>query len=468
MSGKLYAGVSTVDISPGQGIGLAGYPHLERANTGIHDPLYASCIYLDNGETKLAIVTMDLVKYSKKHVRAIRNKAWEKYGIPPGNIMICCSHTHSGPLTGNRLDMEGVEKGIEPDSRYMKQLEEKLDCLIGEASTKLFEARIGVEKGYCGKEQGVGGNRNDPGGLSDPEVCVIGVKDGAGRWRACLVEYALHPTFIHGDSTVVSADYPCYIRRYLADTKPGITVLFAQGTSGNQSSRYFRSSQSFAEAERVGRAIGREADRVLDAMELSAEAGLFVKSVETEIDLKELPPKEKAMKDLDEARKFLDGLKASNAPYVAIRNAEVKVFGMENILGYVNAAGKSRGLKALSDEMPVEIQVIGIGNARIAGIQGELFVEYGLKIKAGSPFGKTLVIELANGALPGYVCTAEAHANRTYEAGTSLMTAKTGEILVDATLKLIGDSISTLARLYGRSSICQQNDGNGNKQSGKT
>jgi len=57
----LKAGASIVDISPKKGIELAGYPHYLRHNTGIHDPLYASCIFLDDGITKLAIVCMDIL-----------------------------------------------------------------------------------------------------------------------------------------------------------------------------------------------------------------------------------------------------------------------------------------------------------------------------------------------------------------------------------------------------------------------
>jgi len=42
----LKAGMSRVDITPPQGLELAGYPHYPRNNTGAHDPLYAACMYL--------------------------------------------------------------------------------------------------------------------------------------------------------------------------------------------------------------------------------------------------------------------------------------------------------------------------------------------------------------------------------------------------------------------------------------
>ena len=74
MKGKLRAGVSVRDISPKQGLQLAGYPHYQRKNIGIHDPLYASCIYLDNSHEKIVLVALDLVKYSKSLVRKVRKR----------------------------------------------------------------------------------------------------------------------------------------------------------------------------------------------------------------------------------------------------------------------------------------------------------------------------------------------------------------------------------------------------------
>jgi exopolysaccharide biosynthesis predicted pyruvyltransferase EpsI len=80
MENKLKAGISIVDISPKQGIRLAGYPHYDRANTGIHDSLYASCMYLDNGKNKIAIVAMDILKYPKKQVYGMEICLYIKVG----------------------------------------------------------------------------------------------------------------------------------------------------------------------------------------------------------------------------------------------------------------------------------------------------------------------------------------------------------------------------------------------------
>ena len=60
----LKAGMSRVDITPPQGLELAGYPHYPRYNTGAHDPLYAACMYLENDGVEVAMITLDLLFFS--------------------------------------------------------------------------------------------------------------------------------------------------------------------------------------------------------------------------------------------------------------------------------------------------------------------------------------------------------------------------------------------------------------------
>jgi len=435
MTKLLKAGVSIVDISPGKEIELAGYPHFPRYDTGIHDPLYASCIFLDDGITKLAIVCMDILMYSKTYVKSVRTKVSAQTEIPPKNIMISCSHTHSGPWASGRLDLEALKKGLKPDENYIKKLEDKIVSLIVKAYKNTFEAKIGVGKGFCGKEKGIGGNRRDPKGVADPQVWTIGIQDREGNWKACLVKYSLHPTIIHENSTLVTADYPGYIRKYLGKTKPDAIMLFAQGTSGNQSTRYFRSEQTFEEAKRIGYAIGKETNNVLNSMKLKSNTSLIVKSAETDIELKKLPSKKEAEAEVLRTRDKLEKLKKENASYIDIQNANLQNLGAEDTLGFVLL--KKKGLDLKADELPVEIQIIGIGKSRIVGVQGEIFVEFGLKIQKNSPFKNTFVITLANGCLPGYACTKEAYIQGGYEAGASMLTGKSGDIIVETALKLV-------------------------------
>lgn len=441
MSSKsLRAGASIVDISPAKGIELAGYPHYPRYNTGIHDPLYANCLFLDDGRTKIAIVAMDLLQYSKAYVSSVRNKVSRQIDIPPANIMICASHTHSGPWASSRLDFDGLGQNSKPDSTYIANLEKKLVAIVVEAYNNARNAKIGIDKGYVGREQRIGGNRRDPNGIADPEVWTVGVQDSNGKWIACLVKYALHPTILHADNTLVSADYPGYIREYFAKTKPGMIFLFAQGTSGNQSTRFFRQGQTFKEANRIGLAIGAEANRVLNSLELSSNVPLIVKSEEIELELKKPPTLVEAEANLRETIQHLEALKAAHASYTEIQTLNLHRLGAEATLAYVRIKERGERIELYEDEHPVEIQIIGIGDNRIVCLPGEVFVEFGLAIQRKSPYKNTFVIELANGCLPGYVCTPEAYVEGGYETGASLLTDKAGEMMVETALKLINET----------------------------
>jgi len=239
---------------------------------------------------------------------------------------------------------------------------------------------------------------------------------------------------------LVTADYPGYIRKYLSETKPDAIFLFAQGASGDQSTRYFRKGQNFSEAKRIGYAIGEEADKVLNSMKLKSDVYLVVKSSEVDIDLKELPSREEAEAEVLKTKNKLEKLKKENAFYIKIQNANLKNLGAEDNLGYILLKEKGIDIDLKVDELPVEVQVIGIGESRIVAVQGEVFVEFGLDIQKESPFKNTFVIELANGCLPGYACTKEAYMQGGYEADTSLLTGKAGDSIVETALKLLKET----------------------------
>ena len=202
---SIKAGVEVRDISPKKGLPLGGYPHFPRYNTGVHDPLHAGCLYFSDGENEIALAAMDLLFFSKKYVRQVRERINKQCGIPQDAIMISCAHTHSGPWAAGGIDDETLFDN--EDMEYVEQLMDKLVDGIVKAKQGAFEAKVAVTKGYCGPEQGVGGNRRDPKGPADTDVCTIAVKDMGDVVRGIYVNYALHPTVMHEDSTVVTADF---------------------------------------------------------------------------------------------------------------------------------------------------------------------------------------------------------------------------------------------------------------------
>ena len=138
----LKAAMKRVDITPPTGLELAGYPHYPRYNTGAHDPLYAACMYLNNGTEEVVMVTLDLLFFSKKHVAKTRHLIETTCGIPGDHVMISCSHTHSGPWASGRLDIESLEAGKEQPHEYVQSLIEKIVGIVTEAKQDAFDAKF--------------------------------------------------------------------------------------------------------------------------------------------------------------------------------------------------------------------------------------------------------------------------------------------------------------------------------------
>ncbi len=428
----LKAFMTRADITPPLGLTLEGYPHYPRHNTGAHDPLYAACMYLSNGENEVAFVTLDLLFFSKQHVVAVRKAVEEKCGINGANIMISCSHTHSGPMASSSIDLDTIINQIQQPKEYVEFLKNKIIEIICEAKENAFPALFARGTEICGAESGIGGNRRMPGGPHDPLVSVWAIKDTNDVIRGAMVNYTLHPTFIHEWSNVCTADYPCYLKLEIEEKYPECLVGFAQGASGNQSSRYYRQGESYDEAERVGRTLGKAANVVLENALWTDELVIKVASEEVDVKLREFKPEEVLREELARDKAAYEELYAkygkstNREEYYLWQNANLKCLGAENQLGYVIARNKGLKIDILEDELPAEIQIIRLGDLVVIGLPGEMFVEYSIYLKAMAGFHMTVINELSNGDLPGYLCTPESAVEGGYEVGASMIDVNFG------------------------------------------
>ena len=70
---------------------------MPRKATVQRDDLEANALYLSDGETKLLLVSCDLVGLPSARVAVMREATGQAIGIPPRNIIVACTHTHGGP-----------------------------------------------------------------------------------------------------------------------------------------------------------------------------------------------------------------------------------------------------------------------------------------------------------------------------------------------------------------------------------
>ncbi len=431
----LLAGVCEKVITPDFPTFLSGYPEpLDRYHNEVHDDIKAHCFYLKNRGVQLAIVTLDLLYHSKARVAQLRQEIEKELGIPAANIMVSATHTHSGPAPAS-LPFGSRDERVEMYPYYLSWVNQQILAGVRAAMLGAFAATIGIGKGHCGKEQNVGGNRRDKDGPADPEVWTVVIRDDLDKVRGILVNYALHPTFLHAHSKSISADYPAFIYEYLQEKYPGVVTGFQIGAAGDQSSRHFRADQTFAEAKRVGTAIGKAAGDLVDSLEYENDPTLFVAKTEIEPDLKPIPTLEDATAGQAKAQLDLETARLNNEPYPYQRTLECTLIGANRRLKLAQIGPNA--YDSYQPLFPLEIMLIGIGDARIITVPVEIFVEFGLRLKKESPRAKTIFGSVSNGTSGGYVYTREALAEGGYEPLVSIYAPEAGDRIIKTALELL-------------------------------
>lgn len=256
----LRAGVARVEITPGSFMPMYGYARRKcgPAN-GTHDPLLAKALVLATGDTRIAIVTLDIGNLvSANLARDVR----EKLGIPV--LLLSASHTHSGPAFLTSGDEENL-----PGTAYLKEIEGKVFEAVRQANESLFPARLtygrgALQLGYNrlqeredGRARAVFENpERVPYGPVDPEFMLLRVEDAAGAARAILVHYACHAVVLGPTNCKYSADFPGVMQARVEAALPGAQCMFVQGGAGDINPLFMGRTgieeQDFAQVTKMG------------------------------------------------------------------------------------------------------------------------------------------------------------------------------------------------------------------------
>ncbi|MFA7673496.1 MAG: hypothetical protein WCY62_06550 [Clostridia bacterium] len=428
------AGCSIGDLSPWEGVDLGGYPYFDRKNTGIHDPLYGTCLYLETEDKKkLLLLAGDLCYLTKAQADRIKDGITRKCGLSTDEIIISCSHSHSAPwMSGMYRSFPGQpEYESKADQKYVDFIVEKWAKTALKAISETYPAEYAYTKIYCGKEEGIGGNRTDPeNGETDPSTPVMVIRKKGGPVMAIHTKYALHPTILHGENTLVSADYPGYIRKYINESYPGAVFMFSQGTSGNQSPRYYRHGQTFSEAGRFGYSIGEKIASAITDLEYTSDLSISHETMVLDIKMKNYGDPGMLKTKVEYYRKEKENVIRADGSYTDIQTADMWLLGSECEYNYAKLHKEGRLSEYYSDDIPFMAHAVVLNRCAYVFLQGELFVEYGEKIKHISPYAETNVITVSNGMTPGYCVTPEAAKTGGYEAWNSMLASDTGDKIV--------------------------------------
>jgi hypothetical protein len=437
--GGLRLGVAIANINPPPGMGLAGYYHA-RTNAGVLDDLHAKAMVMDDGETRAAIVVCDLIGMPRWIVEEARHRIEQAAGIPGGNVMIAATHTHTAPVVYREWSRDDTDGAATPVSvQYSKSLPERIAHAVVEAGRKLqsvrwhagreHEAKLAHNRRWWMRDGSVGWNPGKlnpellrPAGPIDPEVGVLYAATESGAAVLTFVNYAMHPDTTGG--TRLSADYPGALARTLALYQgPDMLTLFANGTCGNLNHLDFTwgaPQSSAAEANRLGVILAAAVFKAYPALEPLPDDLRLRVSVEKVL----LPLPEVTAAEVVQAR--VDARTARDNS----REGFMKLVRAHRVLDVAARDGRPE---------EVEVQVIAAGT-ELAWVSwpGEIFVELGLSVKAGSPFRHTYNVELANGTI-GYIPNKSAWPEGNYEVESARVAPGAGEMLVVAALRQLAE-----------------------------
>jgi hypothetical protein len=234
---RLRAGVARREITPKAFLEMAGYASRKcgPAN-GTHDPLMAKALVLEAGESRMAIVTLDLIGLISER---LPKQVSAKLGIPV--VLLASSHTHSGPNFPR-----GISTGGADSVAYLEETEQKIFDAIQEAAGALTPARLEVGRGSLqlgynrllkredGRARALFDNLDRvPYGPVDPEFTLLRVVDEAGAPKALVVHYATHAVVLGPTNCKYSADYPGVLQAKVEAGMKGVQCMFVQGGAGD-------------------------------------------------------------------------------------------------------------------------------------------------------------------------------------------------------------------------------------------
>lgn len=386
---------------------MGGYWGRRSGAVDVHDPLMAKVLSLALGKDRAALVSLDLVGLDAATVGEIRGRIEAETGIPAGAVMVCCSHTHAGPLTVPFRGMGVV------DLDYMNWLKDTVVGLATQAAAgvqpvRLAYARVPAQVGINRRQARQGDTvigRNPQGPVADYAHAVR--FDGERGLLATLFSHACHGVVLGSANHRISADFAGAAARHV-EAETGAPALYVNGACGDINPR--KTGGSFADVEELGGELGRAVVAGLGAAEPIAVEALRWASAKVLLPLREPPPRLRAEADklVLQLKAEIKGISGSAGDIWAQRVPRARLAWAEEMLERVRA-GKDE-----EKHQPFEVQAIGVGGLALVGMEGEIFVRYQLDLETESPFAATILCGYANGCV-GYVPTADEYARGGYE-----------------------------------------------------
>jgi hypothetical protein len=435
----MQAGAARVEVTPKEFPVIVNCGMNERQVSKVTMPLYAKAILLENTrEDALAMVVVDSCMMPRELLDRAKARARRRTGLREERMLISATHTHFAPAAMPCL-------GSREQPGYAEFLEER----IAEAIARAYARRAPAQVGAAAREDGehtfnrrfvyrrdrvmadpFGGmtafanmhpgyqnaNAVGPSGPVDAGLTLLAVRHADGRPLAVVANYSMHYFASEGISADFAGQFEADFARGMAAPEDFVAVM-SQGTSGDLMwMDYGKAKRDLTLAEYTAGLV----DTALAVWRgIEYRGGVVpLRMAEQQMTLERRAP---TAERLEWARATL---RASTG---RTPKPQPEIYAQEAL--HLQAA-PVRTLK---------LQALRIGDLAVTGIPNEVFAITGLKLKARSPLGLTMNIELANGA-EGYIPPVEQHAlggYATWPARTAGLEVEAEPKIVEALLRLL-------------------------------
>lgn len=403
---EMQAGVGLVDITPVGEVTLAGSPSPKKTSE-VKTRLYVRALVLASGGTKVAIITLDTLKYPVDLTVKARASIEQATGIPAAHVIVCSSHTHSGPLWSYYPD-----KLVTPITEAVNKAAHDLTpCTLGMARGTVegvAECRRVIKDGHAWNRWQLKPDEADKypaEGPADPSFDLLALRSADGKYKAILYNFACHAA--NNRTPLISADYPgdveLHVQKALGYSVP---ALFLTGACGDVNPIYSVRRDLFEQR------LSGEILQCLERLEPVAQPTLAIEAREFQMPGREHPE----FRETEVARNWPGQLEHYRKAYTSMKARE-----QPSYLYFITG--------------------IRIGpDFAIVTNANELFCSIAMKIKEQSPFKHTMTVEQTNGA-HGYVPSAKGFEGGSYETWFgehSYLTTQAADIIEKESLKVLG------------------------------
>ena len=387
-AGPLRAGAAKVDISPTPDM----FPLKDMQQYGsLHDPIYARALVLDNGSTKVALISCDAIHFpfGDELIKAIT----DELKIPATNVVLNATHDHNSPSGGGGFGPGGAG----PKLPYFEILKKGIVSAAHQANANLQPARIGFGTGKAyintNRDEKLGEGYHmgyNPDGPSDKTVAVLLISKPTGEPIAIYANYAVHSVVMFRNHTKdgqiqVTSDLGGWASNYVEDHFKGAVALWTMAAAGDQNPLF---QTDYNQDAPDVHELGEGGWAVLDVLSrrVGEEIVRVTKSIHNTSD--------KVVLWATDASVTCPGQKRAEPPQPGVPQAGWR--------------GPAHVKMIDGDPVTIPLQLIMVNDIAIAAVSGEVFTEIAEHLKRDSLFDRTFMVTmLPNGV--GYIPTDKAY-----------------------------------------------------------